>query len=178
MEFQMRLRFRCLAASILAVVLTNPMTLPSSAQTNTNIVVKTKQQLPADAKALLESADEFKLLSLSWSPAFAVPNLAGITNRSIRGYRIGGEVLIKPGEERTNLVNALATGIAEGNLMAYCFNPRHGIRARKGNETLECLICFECSQAYVGTNKYAISTNPAAIFNGVLRKAGIPVIEN
>ncbi len=33
--------------------------------------------------------------------------------------------------------------------MAYCYNPRHGMRASIGKRTLDFVICFECSQIVV-----------------------------
>ena len=65
---------------------------------------------------------------------------------------------------------------------ALCFNPRHAIRAKKGNDTVELLICFECGQIQIrspwATNYLEITPDPAPTFNKVLKQAGVPLPKN
>jgi len=131
-------------------------------------------KLPADTKAFLMTADEFTLLSLD-------PNRdAGRKAKvAFKGYRVVGSTPIVASEERTNLVNALENGIANANAVIFCFNPRHGIRAKKAGQTMECLICFECAQVIIysnsTTNGYGTSSEPSKTFNDSLTIHKVPL---
>jgi len=130
-------------------------------------------KLPAETKSFLMTADEFTLLSLD--PKLDAKLKAKV---AFRGHRILGSTPIVT-EERTNLVNELENGIANADFVAMCFNPRHGIRAKKADQTIECLICFECAQVIIysnsATNGYGTDGTPAKAFNDSLRIHKVPL---
>jgi len=124
---------------------------------------------------VLEQAETFALFSLDPDS-----DLRKKPKEEFKGYPQLGRARIPQGAERTNLVSALYKGIADGGGIAQCFNPRHGIRATQGSNTVELLICFECGQVYTfsnrGTNEmFATTAKPAAVFNAVLKRAKVPL---
>jgi hypothetical protein len=139
------------------------------------VVLLGKKRAPAkhmstESINLLKTADDFTFYSLNpdkdyWHEA---------TN-TFMGYPILGQVKIGAGRERNDVAEALDRAIANGGRAANCFNPRHGIHVKKGTNTLDCLICFECQQACVGTNWYTMSDDPKALFNQTLKDAGVPL---
>ena len=146
-----------------------------SAETNN---AAAKPHLPPGVKSLLLNADEFALFSLDPEPDFEHKSTNAFVNHAVLG-----QIKIITMTTRTSLVAALDEGIGGmGNglaLLPDCFNPRHGVRARKNGETVEFLICFECEQIEVysskGTNWFFRTTrNPAAVFNRVHRRVGLP----
>lgn len=132
--------------------------------------------LPQDQRHFLEGADEFTLYSLEPGP---VPK----GTNTFCFHKILGQIKIEQGAERTNLVTALADGIAENVEPADCFNPRHGIRAAKNGVAVDFVICFQCAAIEVfsskGTNwSFSVSRETAALFNQTLQKAGVPLPTN
>ncbi len=160
---------------VLAGLATAHFAFVFSAETNG---AEAKPHLPSEVKTLLQNADEFTFYSLNPEPDFKHKS----TN-ALGSYPILGQTRIRAGAERNRLLDALDNGIANGNGIAKCFDPRHGIRARKDGETIECLICFECRQIRAWSNKgtkweFVTSDEPAAIFNRVLKKARVPLPKN
>ena len=150
---------------VVLVLITGIFARPAFSQTNKPPIVF--PPLPAETKAFLMDADEFTLLSLNPSSDLEHKGKTGF-----RGHRVLGETQIGAGVERTRLVNAFEQGIANGGGLFFCFNPRHGIRAKKDGKTIECLICFECANVYIysesATNGYSTASTPSAIFNASL----------
>lgn len=128
-------------------------------------------------KNFLLDADKFVLLSLDPETDFK-----GKLKNTFQKHRVIGSTIVGQSKDRTNLVDALDSGIANGSAVAFCFNPRHGIIAKKNDKTMECLICFECGSLLIYstsvTNEFLTSGEPAAIFNNALRKAGVPLPKN
>jgi hypothetical protein len=135
-------------------------------------------KLPADLRHFLENADEFTLYSLN--PELDFPHKAP---NIFHYYPILGQVRIETGIERTNLVTVLSNAIAEGGPMADCFDPRHGIRAKRDGETVDFIICFECGAINAFSSKgtnwiFPVSGSASALFNQTLQKAGVPLPTN
>jgi hypothetical protein len=147
-------------------------------------IARQKASLPVEVEALMENADEFTLFSLD-AHDFNDPN----DPKTIQGHAILGQLDIKSFDTRTNLIAALNEGIRADyqphilwgvSAVPGCFNPRHAIRAKKGNKTVQLLICFECEQIKItsnyGTNWYFLTSHdPATVFNGILKDAGVPL---
>jgi hypothetical protein len=155
---------RELFKSVMFLALLVSITQPAFSQTNRAIVFP---KLPTETKTFLLTASEFILFSLD--PDLDFEHKAKIT---FKEHRVIGSTSISATEERTNLVKALEYGIANGAGAADCFDPRHGIRAKKGDQTIECLICFECGTVLVysntSTNGYVTSKDPSKTFNAYL----------
>ncbi|MGH7977918.1 MAG: hypothetical protein ACREE6_00985 [Limisphaerales bacterium] len=136
--------------------------------------------LPPDVQKVLENADTFTLFSINPEPDYEHK-----AKRTFQDHEILGQLKIRSTATRKELIDALNEGISAAGLWGMqCFNPRHAIRAEKGDKTVELLICFECRQIYItsswATNVILTTTtpNPAATFNKVLKRAGIPLPKN
>ena len=150
----------------------------------TNTISPPKVYLPMELQNFLKNADTFTLFSIE-----PIPDYEHKSTNTFLGYAIVGQLDIHSPSTKEKLIAALDDGIRDeyksvppGVEVAppNCFNPRHGIRAKKGDETIELLICFECSQIQVSSNKgkswfFMTTKNPAGVFNSVLRKAGVPL---
>jgi hypothetical protein len=135
-------------------------------------------KLPDKAKAVLEKADSWELFSLD--PRFEAdrPKDGGF-----HGWKVLGKTEVKDAKTREQLLASLTKGIADsdGN-GAKCFDPRHGIRAKFDNQSVDVVICFECSWVYVfyngGNNREgtAVTTRtPQDAFDKVLKDAKVPL---
>jgi hypothetical protein len=62
---------------------------------------------------------------------------------------------------------------------ALCFRPRHGIRAIAETNTIDLLICFECSSIMEFKNgeegSSPLNPEPKDLFNRTLSEAGVPL---
>lgn len=142
--------------------------------------------LPPELNDFLRTADTFILFSIEPFPGGQAPS----TN-TFCGRTVVGRLAIKRPETRASLMDALDKGIRAipppppgiPAPLPDCFFPRHGIRAIKGDETIELLICFECSQVQVSSNKnrswfFMTDNKPASTFNGVLKRNHIALPKN
>jgi hypothetical protein len=64
--------------------------------------------------------------------------------------------------------------------VAGCFNPRHGIRAKSGDQVAELVICFECLSASTylngtATKGFLLTASPQPAFNAALKEAKVPL---
>jgi hypothetical protein len=139
-----------------------------------------------DTRAVLERAAEWELLALDPDP-----DLKPDPKDAFRGWKVRGKTAVKAADARKALLAALDKGIAdhaekrrkerEKGLVTEsgCFQPRHGIRATAGGQTVEVLICFECKpvQFYLGERKGQVETDesPQDTFDKVLKDAGVSV---
>lgn len=169
-----------MSRSLLAITLTLFLVVaPFSASSSNAGFEKQKNaagmenKIPLAAKAILEQADEFELLSLA-------PRLLREPGKgTFHGYKVLGSTQVRDAGTRGRLVTALEKGIAanEGTIGA-CFNPRHGIHVKKGKEYADFVICFECLQIEIyGTAQGRVLTmgSPQGIFNQVLKDAKVPL---
>jgi hypothetical protein len=63
------------------------------------------------------------------------------------GWKVLGRVPVREAGAR-EAMDAAVGGIRPG-VGAKCFEPRHGVRATAGSESVDVVICFECAWAYV-----------------------------
>lgn len=132
-----------------------------------------RKVFPGEARQVLENADAFVLISLD-----PVPRAAD--ESTFHGYRELGRVKLDDQPTRSALVNALYAGIAENEESPpACFNPRHGIHATRGGETVDVVICFEClslkAHSAAGETRALTTRSPEALFNETLKKARVPL---
>lgn len=134
-----------------------------------------KNKIPATAAEILEQADGFELLSLS--PDYQQQAAKG----DFHGYRVLGKAVVTDPETRKKLVSTFQRGVAENQgMIAACFNPRHGIRVTRNGKREDFVICFECAQvqAYGAVEAhFLISSSPKALFDSMLRHAGISLAD-
>ena len=88
-----------------------------------------------------------------------------------------------PLNELPQLLGVLGEGVAEGGAPARCFNPRHGVRVKLADRTVDLVICFECWQIYEFDSTEEERTNhltsdaPTAAVNAIFRRAGLTPLE-
>jgi hypothetical protein len=116
-----------------------------------------EREIGAEERAVLAAPDELELFALAPSPSTADQPLAPGED-SFRGYRVTGRAAAE-GEEMAELVGLVRRGINAGGQGAACFLPRHGLRARRGDATVDLVVCFECQKAKV----YGAGPEPAAV---------------
>ena len=134
-------------------------------------LIYNRRDMPASARAALENADTYELLSVS-------PLRTG---GEFYGHRVLGRTTVADPATRARLTAALRSGAREsdGSMMA-CFNPRHGVRATRAGTVTDLLICFECRQVRVlrdgrHVGWFLTSSSPQSAFDRALRDAGVPL---
>lgn len=143
-----------------------------------------RPSLPAGVRAVLDKPDEFTLFSLK-----PLSHLVGGVEKwtakgkeLFHGEGVVGKIAVKETKDRERVVSALHRAVAypsEGT--ALCFIPHHGIRARKGKETVEIVICFTCSRIHLhtaqGKTEFQISDcyKFGREFDVVLTRLGVPL---
>lgn len=138
-----------------------------------------RNRLPSSTVRVLDNAEEFVLYSLD-PPMYRDPK-AEPPQELFHDYAVLGKAEISQTTVRKELLKALYAGIAEADGRApRCFNPRHGIRASFRGESVDVVICFECSriESYATRTKFVYtSQSPQPKFDEVLKKAGVPLAE-
>jgi len=134
-----------------------------------------ENKIPDQARAILENASQFELLSIGNDPSPKNPT------EEFHRWPVIGKTTIKDPDTRKRLVAALEKGVEEnkGDIMK-CFNPRHGVRVTHDGMTADFVICFECFQVmvYVAGGKgqrFLITDSPAPVFNQTLQHAKVPL---
>lgn len=140
-----------------------------------------EDSVPDAARAVLENADSLEVFAIDPAPQEGAA-------RTLRGYPIARSASVAK-EQRRPLVDKLYEGIVANSrhISAYCFEPHHALRATKGAETVELVICFTCYQIQVHgpgeTEVKALTFGHAeddldALLGGALReKPAAPTIE-
>jgi len=99
---------------------------------------------PEDA-AVLAGADSLVLYRLEPEGAELGPDV-------FHGFRIAGRTPVSAAS-RGAVAAVVDRMVRESTgTVARCFEPRHGVSARKGDATVDLVICFECYQMYVYSN--------------------------
>ena len=121
-------------------------------------------------KNILENADSFEFYSLE-------PLKKNEEGDKLHGWFVLGKVKIKC-EEQKQIIESLYKSIADSNgVGARCFAPRHGIRAKKGEETVDLLVCFECYKVLIikgdKRGQETLTASAQKVFDKILEKHNI-----
>jgi hypothetical protein len=152
-------------------------------------------------RAILDGSEKFVLVSLDPTPPGMESNMDLLTNvlsseknkpptanvepkqdtrERFHNYPVLGRTEIKDLMRKRELLKALYGGVKKirGGI-SDCFEPRHGIIANRGTNSVELVICFECEQIaeYAdGNNAWSLmSKEPRELFNRTLVEAGVPL---
>ena len=121
-----------------------------------------EKEVGAEERAVLAAPEALELLALLPSPS-GEDRLLAPEEDAFRGYRVLGRAVVDGAEERAQLVGLVRRGIdAAGKETASCFLPRHGLRARRGDATVDLLLCYECLRARI----YGAGAEPAEVATG------------
>jgi hypothetical protein len=146
-----------------------------------------EQSLPPKVLSVIEHADEFVLYSLEPLSEAKVSSKNGPLkqrpeNELFHGEGIVGQVVLKETKDQNRIVTALKHAIEQaGPDAAGCFWPHHGIRARKGKETIDVVICFTCNRVQIHTGDGLIQLHVSdryplgREFDVVLTRLGVPL---
>ena len=100
----------------------------------------------------------------------------------IDGYPTFGKVVITDLGQKRQVLSAIRRAVRNPQEGMGCFSPRHAVRAIKGGETVDLVICFHCHnyQHYQGGQLVSgetppISSDPEPLFDKLLSDAGVPL---
>ncbi|MFO0800635.1 MAG: hypothetical protein U0804_24490 [Gemmataceae bacterium] len=142
-----------------------------------------RSPVPAPVEGAFEKADEVTLYSLDPDSAYGrVPEGAAKDAEVFHKSVVLGKTAVTSAAVRTSLFDAFRAGVNDHDgSVAACFIPRHGLRVRTGDKTVDLVICFECAQVAVYENGKAVGQNvlisrsPRGAFNKALKDAGVPL---
>jgi hypothetical protein len=130
-------------------------------------------KLPAAAEKALKAAEKFELYSLHPEVPKEKPK------DEFHGYKVLGKVALKDNKQKQQVLRALKKGVEDSSGVAGCFRPRHGLRVTYKGGTVDFVICFECMNIRIFAGKEAAvvwtTAEPTDLFNGILKKAGVPL---
>ena len=133
--------------------------------------------LPPHVERVLTEG-EFELLSL-YPYVLTDKQRRRLQGKLFHGYRVLGRVKIQKSPRRDELLRALRQAVANSRgLYIYCFDPRHGIRASLGGQTVDLAICFECEMIRIYPSGDPLANTDATAqpaFDAALKNAGVPL---
>tara|TARA_R110002126_G_scaffold12416_14_gene54039 strand:+ start:1776 stop:2276 length:501 start_codon:yes stop_codon:yes gene_type:complete len=138
--------------------------------------------VPNWAGTTSEAPDRVTIYALN--PMHVGSESGGDDVEAFHNYPVLGSVELTNANERAELIRLLYRTIHEDNGMrASCFNPRHGIRAQRGDQVADWVICFECLSMHVKDGKDAhvnLGTNPSIEprFTQIYEAAGLKIDPN
>ena len=125
---------------------------------------------PGDSKLVFEQSDQLFVYSIK-------SMMASEQKNTFQGYPIVGRSEVKDKQSKAAVVAHFYDGVVDEGLPSGCFNPHHGLRAVKGNQVVDLVICFECSNVkieYRGQSRVtSTGPKPEIFFNQILTDAGI-----
>lgn len=133
-------------------------------------------KLPANVSALLDEAESVELLSIDPGDRTSDPGTG------FHGWKVLGRTTLRGAEGRRAIVGAIQRGVRETDDAAGCFEPRHGLRATKGNRVVDLVICFSCRWIEVHdagkTASVRTSATAKPAINGALRDAAVVLAQD
>lgn len=136
-------------------------------------------KLTDDAKAVLEAPDTVELVALHpypWDEGEPASE-----EEAFHGYKVLGRADATDAVDARQAVALVYEAVAEHpDMYAACFNPRHGLRATKGDDVLDLVICFECLQMHVfvpsGERRSAgVADGPEARMTALYERYGLTI---
>jgi hypothetical protein len=129
--------------------------------------------------------DQLVLYSIdlqTWAEVDFNPAAAEATGKLLDGYPVLGKVPITDLAQRRQVLSAIRRAVRKPPPGKACFVPRHALRAVKGNEIVDMVICFECGnyKHYQGGRLVSAFTPPISsdaepLFDKILTDAGVPL---
>jgi hypothetical protein len=97
-------------------------------------------------------------------------------------FPVLGKLEVTDARQRREILAAVRRAIRNPDKAAACFFPRHAVRAVKGGETVDVVLCFECGNyaVYRGGATEWQNTSPLghdgeSLFDKILTGAGVPL---
>lgn len=108
-------------------------------------VVKFKATWFDRMNSVIQNAQTIELISLE-------PLSNSKSGSKFRGWHVLGSGTIRSPHELKAIRSFVAKNMYLENAYAYCFEPRHAIRAKFGGDSLDLVICFECREIHAWMN--------------------------
>jgi len=129
-----------------------------------------------EVTAVFDKTTEIELYSLD-------PNPKEKAKDTFHDEAILGKTTVKDAEVRKKLLAAFCKGVDENKgKSAFCFEPRHGLRASHYSKIVDLVICFSCAHVHVyvdgkQTNAFLVAGSPQRVFDQILKDAKVPLPE-
>lgn len=156
--------------------------MPQKLQRNRRLTGEEFQEIfPDDAWNIVDSADRIILLSLNPNPirdADGEVDEVLCSDAVFHGHNVIGQLEVHDAGNRSELIKTIHHDILDSPIRpARCFIPHHGVRAIKGQQILDLVICFSCSlfMAYPPgvVTRSTISRNSRHLLDSLLLNAGV-----
>ncbi len=100
-------------------------------------------RLPESIRSTLLEADRFEIAALD-PYGIDYEQVSAHRGEDLHGYEILSRAEVESGRVRAEILRLFERGLVADVAAPDCFNPRHGILARRGELTVELVICYEC----------------------------------
>lgn len=148
-----------------------------------------KNTLSRQTLWIFEKPDSFELLSLG--PDMESQNWAlGVTNSQAASHKpemlwrreVLGRAAITNREEQLSLISSIEKSLqlADGKRFA-CFEPHHALRLKRGDQSADLIICFEClslREISPTLRTLLIDHTQRTNFDAALIRHGLPITTN
>lgn len=139
-------------------------------------VEQLRAAFPGDARRVLETSEKLTLLLVDPSEGdYDAPTGSGFYDHRVVGQAVV-ESSAKPELLASFYDGLVPPGGSQNGLkqIAFCFNPRHGIRAVLDGKTVDLMICFECRHFEVYENGKLVRERSLAIDAAILQQRPHP----
>src|ERR1051326_5040663 len=134
----LHMRTKIVVIIILVAVGASVAWLLSDRHSSRNGFDRTQNVLPSETKRVLDTGERFVFLSLDPMHPALRNESAPRPKETFHEYAALGKAEIREAGARAELLRALYKGIRDSDgLVAACFNPRRGISATLGDETVD-----------------------------------------
>ena len=136
-------------------------------------------RIPDAVQKALDKSETFVLYSLEPGTGIRRPEKADPKKEYFHGYEVLGAAEVKAAEDRKRVAEAIRQGAEDNSgTVAGCFIPRHGLRLKSGDETIDLVICFQCLSVQVYVNDksekgFLTTGEPQPALDAVLKAAGV-----
>ncbi len=137
------------------------------------------EKFPVAAHEVLASATEFEIFATHPYPNSREEG--GLAEAELLyGFSVLSQATVSDVAVRHDIVSVLYAGVeANKGMQGLCFLPRHAIRARSGEQTVEVMICFQCYSISVNQDGESLSVlidrSAAAPLTKIWEDAGVTV---
>jgi hypothetical protein len=133
-----------------------------------------EKKLPPRIENALQKATEVEVFALDPD---ATPG-----KDPFHGWQVRDRGTLKEGDVK-KLVQAIQRGVSESDgVTRLCFVPRHGIRIKRNETTIDLVLCFQCLQGKIylddkPAGDFSISDGPLAVLNVLFDKNKIKRVD-
>jgi len=139
----------------------------------------------AQVADLTEGPGHVLIYALDPMPVMARREIQDLpADKVFHGHQILASAELPGTEDRRELVALLWKAISvDRGIPVDCFNPRHGIRVRRGDQGYDWVICFECFSTLVYDQEGNLVANHGTSsvvepgFSSIYRAAGLELAE-